>query len=726
MKNIKLAVIFTVGLSVILILLSAAFFTISNNSIRRLGNYAVDINLENTKDISSDLFLEITKRTASQYSKYFDDAKDIAFIIAKQIEHNLSQKHLKNVCKEVELTSYKGRDFFVNKPSDGLTAYYWGNTKKVPENVTSDINAISELTPLLKNIFATANDYYFAIWIHGEDHYTCLYPPLEFYKEIETRNTFEKYFKAFNILILYPKNSPVQKTMWMKPYRDITDVTLLTAYCPVYDINGKISAFVGVDLDLGKLLGRMLTDKLLITQDEHFNKNITGFKGFLFIVGNKGTIIAFPGEYTELFSLPKNYSNLQYLSQQFETKLSDSSDPIVKLFTNEMLNNNNGIKSINLKGDNYYVGFSKIESTDWKLGFVVSEERLIAPARKTRTKMVATEKYISKHSILVTVFFLFFTILFALFFFRKFVFIPIRKIRKEVKRLGKGNFDIKVSEEGVKEIAEFASVFNYLGKELREYIENLKNEIIAREKIETEIKIAADIQMSTLPELTEEFLRKEFELSAKIIPALDASGDFYDFFYITENRIAVLIADVAGKGIPAAFYMAMSKILFKSICMQEIDDPARVMARVNKLLSQDNRSYMFLTVFLFYYDIDSGEITYANAGHHCSYLLNSKGGLMPFGLLNNMAIGFDDNAEYDSESLKLQAGEKVVLYTDGVIEASSPEGVMYGENCFEEFLKNNYSFDCQKLSDLIVNEIINFEKNKRFDDITVVVLQKNI
>jgi phosphoserine phosphatase RsbU/P len=231
--------------------------------------------------------------------------------------------------------------------------------------------------------------------------------------------------------------------------------------------------------------------------------------------------------------------------------------------------------------------------------------------------------------------------------------------------------------------------------------------------------------MSTLPELTKEFLRKEFELSAKIIPALEASGDFYDFFYITDNRIAVLIADVAGKGIPAAFYMAMSKILLKSICMQEVDDPSRVIARVNKLLSQDNRSNMFLTAFLFYYDIDSGEIMYANAGHHCSYLLSSKGKVRPFGLLNNMAIGFADNAEYDSESLKLEAGEKVVLYTDGVIEASNPEGVMYGENCFEELLKNNYSFDCQKLSDRIVNEIINYEKNKRFDDITVVVLQKN-
>ena len=512
----------------------------------------------------------------------------------------------------------------------------------------------------------------------------------------------------------------------MKPYRDITGITLMSAYSPVYNDAGEITAVVGIDLDLNKLLKLMLTDKLFISQkDLEDNKSKNGFEGFLFIVDSKGTIIAFPKEYSELFSLPDNYSDLHYISQQFQTKLSDSSNPVVKKFAKKIQTKKQGIETINLNGVNFYAGFSEIKSTNWKLGFIVSEERLIAPAIKTRSEMNNIERYIRRHSILLTASFVILTIILTLLFFRKFVFAPIRKIRSEVKRLGKGDFDIKISEEGVKEISEFASVFNYLGKELRDYMENLKKEISARERIEAEVKIAAGIQMSTLPELGEEFLRKEFDLSAKLLPALEASGDFYDFFYVSDNKIAILVADVAGKGIPAAFYMAMSKILLKSICMQEPDNPSRVLARVNNLLSQDNRSNMFLTVFIFYYDISTGKITYSNAGHHCSYSLLSNGNIKSFGLLNDMAIGFSTNVKYESRSEVMKLGEKIVLYTDGVVEASNPENKMYGDKKFEKFLAENHKSSCDKLSDNIITEIINYEKDRRFDDITVVIFQRN-
>ena len=134
-KNIKLSVFIVISLSAILILLSASYFFISRNSIKRLGNYAVEVDLKNTKNVSSELFLEITNRTADQYSKYFDDAKDLAFILARQIEHSFSSKHLINVCSTIELKPYKERNFFVNNITDSITAYYWGDSKKVPGKI---------------------------------------------------------------------------------------------------------------------------------------------------------------------------------------------------------------------------------------------------------------------------------------------------------------------------------------------------------------------------------------------------------------------------------------------------------------------------------------------------------------------------------------------------------------------------------------------------------------
>jgi hypothetical protein len=726
-KKIKLSILFVSGLSIILILLSLAYFTITAGAIKRLGRYAVNVAFGNTRDIASDLFLEITRRTAKNYSEYFDDAKDISFVIAKQIEHNFTSTNLANSSKNIKLKLYKDRDFFVNDSSDGLTACYWGNEVEVPKKVTDNIGDIAQLTPLFKSIFQRGHSYYFSIWVHGRDDYICLYPPKNFYKNIQNRNSFAKYYAPIDVLYPKKKLKDEERILLMRPYKDITGVTLLSAYSSVYGADGEILATVGVDLDLEKLLARMLTDRLLVTQAElKYHDSSKVFEGFPFIVGARGIIVVFPKEYAHLFSLPENYSELQYLSDKFKTKLSNSKNPKIKDFAKKMHEQDMGFELLNLGGENYYLGFCRIKSTDWKLGFVVNEERLIAPIKKTQIKMEKISTYIILLFIIVTVVFLIFAIIATLLFFRKYLLSPIMKMRTEIKKMGKGNFDIDIPETSVKELAELASAFSYLGKELTDYMESLKNEISAREKIETEIKIAADIQMLNLPQVGAEFEKNEFELSAKLFPAQKTSGDFYDFFYITENKIAVVIVDVSGKGLSAAFFMAMSKTLLKSICMQEKDDPSRVFTRVNKLISQDNRSYMYFTGFLFYYDLLTGKVTYANAGHHSAYLLNSNGKIKEFGLLNNLALGFMGNELYEKEERVLDFGDKIILYTDGVTDATNSAGIMYGEERFKDFLRNNHELSCDILTNKIIQEIADFEGDNQFDDITVIIFQKTM
>ena len=246
----------------------------------------------------------------------------------------------------------------------------------------------------------------------------------------------------------------------------------------------------------------------------------------------------------------------------------------------------------------------------------------------------------------------------------------------------------------------------------------------AKEKIENELSIASQIQNSFLPStLQSNSKRGEFDLHAVMTPAREVGGDFYDFFWLSDTNLVLIIADVSDKSIPAALYMMVSRTMFRSLSRQ-IKSPAKVLAEANNLICEENETGMFITAFLAYYNIDSGTMTFANAGHHPAILLESSGATQVIPHQHGMALGIMPKVDYSEASVQLMAGQTVFLYTDGVTEALSPQGELFGMARLNKLLNQSTGLDLSQLLIQVDASLKEFQKGHQYDDITMLALRK--
>jgi len=214
-----------------------------------------------------------------------------------------------------------------------------------------------------------------------------------------------------------------------------------------------------------------------------------------------------------------------------------------------------------------------------------------------------------------------------------------------------------------------ALAFQLVHLSIKRFIENLRAETEAKERIQSELRIARDIQAAMLPRIFPPFPgRTEFDIFALMEPAKEVGGDFYDFFLIDDKRLCVVVGDVSGKGVPAALFMAICKTLLKTEAMAGLP-PAGILAEVNRLLIPDNEMMMFVTAFLLILDTETGEIFYANGGHPRP-LVSTGPGRFDFlpGPTGNI-LGVVDACSSVTRTRVMKAGEMVFLYSDGVTEA---------------------------------------------------------
>ncbi len=216
-----------------------------------------------------------------------------------------------------------------------------------------------------------------------------------------------------------------------------------------------------------------------------------------------------------------------------------------------------------------------------------------------------------------------------------------------------------------------------LEQRVTERTEQLRVTMEEKERIGSELRIASDIQKSILPRTFPPFPdRADFDLYAETIPAKEMGGDFYDFFLIDRDRLGLVIADVSGKGVPAAIFMAVSRTMLKATAMLGVD-PAECLRRVNNLLCPDNESAMFVTVFYGILNTGTGELEYGNAGHNPPYLLSAQESVALLENPGGMALGVIQDSPYRAKRLRLRPGEGLFLYTDGVTEAMDAQGVLF-------------------------------------------------
>ncbi len=307
---------------------------------------------------------------------------------------------------------------------------------------------------------------------------------------------------------------------------------------------------------------------------------------------------------------------------------------------------------------------------------------------------------------------------------------PITDLCDAVKRIGGGDFTAKVPipSKSFTEIKELADEFNALGGELAGYVRKLKAEVTARQAIEGELSAGRKIQESLLPGRLSgaELETAGIDLDAVLRPAKNVSGDFYDYFFVNGWTLALLIADVSGKGIPAAIFMAVSRTLLRNICDREKGSPAEVLGAANRFLAKDNDMCMFVTVFLVFYNVRSGSFEYANAGHNPGMIFRPDGTHRSFGNFKNPPAGLNPEQVYSTGFEQLQPGETLVFSTDGITDANSPSGEFFGEDRLVATIRSNISSPVKKINEGIVSAVDSFQGENLFDDMTLLALRRII
>lgn len=242
--------------------------------------------------------------------------------------------------------------------------------------------------------------------------------------------------------------------------------------------------------------------------------------------------------------------------------------------------------------------------------------------------------------------------------------------------------------------------------------------------LQQELNVARQIQKTIVPRKFPPFPeRQDFEIQAAMVPARDVGGDFYDFFLIDHEKLGFVIADVSGKGIPAALFMAVSKTLLKATALKGLP-PAECLQEVNRILYSESIAAMFVTVFYGILNTHSGVIEYSNGGHNPPYILRADGRVENAVGVGGLVLGGMLNSAYKTHTLQLQRGEGIFLYTDGITEATDPQLEQFSETRLEESLKNSQK---NSLADIVQNvstAVKNFEQGAASaDDMTILALR---
>jgi phosphoserine phosphatase RsbU/P len=249
----------------------------------------------------------------------------------------------------------------------------------------------------------------------------------------------------------------------------------------------------------------------------------------------------------------------------------------------------------------------------------------------------------------------------------------------------------------------------------------LQKEMVVRERLETEVQLARQIQQTFIPESLPQF--DDWELAARWKTARQVGGDFYDVFDLPNRKLGLVIADVADKGVPAALFMALTRTLVRA-AVTELDSPAEAMKRVNDLLIPDTRQGMFVTAVYAVLDMENNEMTYVNAGHNPPLWVKQGGGVERL-TRTAIALGVVTGAPVEQRIIKFEHGDSLLLYTDGLTESFNGNGEFYGEERLLEAIKCEQCSSASDLIDAVEKSLLNFVQDvPPADDLTMMVLRK--
>lgn len=428
-----------------------------------------------------------------------------------------------------------------------------------------------------------------------------------------------------------------------------------------------------------------------------------------------------------------NYRNLTYIYDAVNSKSGFKRYPFGYMAPGVEEKYVNHVQNIMMKGERaaeYLYSYSEESGAHTTAGIAVydSQENIVAilGVEKAMTRLENARNTYVRHvltGVLIAVFL--FLLLYSTFLYREML-IPILAVTDEAKRFADSNIpsDVLLSIKKNDEIGVLARAIHKMERDIAKYVKNLTAVTAEKERIGAELSIAAQIQADMLPSIFPAFPeRPEFDIYATMNPAKEVGGDFYDFFMVDERHLAVVMADVSGKGVPAALFMVIGKTLIKDHT-QPGRELGEVFTEVNELLCESNKEGMFITAFEGVLDLASGEFIFVNAGHEIPFICKQGGVFEPFQVCAGFVLAGMEGMRYHCGTMRLTPGDKLFQYTDGVTEAVNKENELYGMKRLQKILAQNAAKRPAELLAKVKEDIDTFVgEAPQMDDITMLCVE---
>ena len=484
----------------------------------------------------------------------------------------------------------------------------------------------------------------------------------------------------------------------------------VTCSAPVY-VGGELMGVVGADLFLNSMA--------------EYVKNSDSESGVICVVNNDGQVI-FSSDNGELFKV-KTSANASDLRKSSNTQLGE--------FVTKALKERTEQTQFRINDKEYYAAGSPMETVGWTVITLVDKQVTEQPAQNmldeyNKVNDEAADDFAESSSwtkittLVMIAFLLILGTASALWVAGRIV-KPVETMTDEIIEGGRTGkvFEMKDIYRTKDEIEVLAESFDDLSKKTVQYIKDITEITKEKERIGTELELARKIQADMLPNIFPPFPeRKEFDVYASMTPAKEVGGDFYDFYLIDDDHLGMVMADVSGKGVPAALFMMMSKILIKNYALMGCS-PAQVLEQTNNTICMNNKEDMFVTVWFGVLEISTGKITASNAGHEFPIIRRPDGEFELFKDEHGFVIGGMEDMTFDEYEIQLEKGGTLFLYTDGVAEATNTSDELFGADRMLKALNSDLNASPKQLLENMGRAVDEFVgEADQFDDLTMLAV----
>lgn len=580
-----------------------------------------------------------------------------------------------------------------------------GKVEKVPMNLAAFLEASppgddSALLKVLKAVVAGNDDIYgaavaFEPGVSGRS--LPGYAPY-FYKSRDTIRYADLADESYRYVSMdwYQIPRELERPVWTEPYFDegAGNIVMSTFSVPFYrTVKGKrtFAGIVTADVSLRWLQEIVASIRIEDT-------------GYGFLISKNGTFVTHP--------LPRLVMN-----ETVFTIAEARNDRTLRRIGRDMIHGKSGFVPFEslLTGKKCWMVFAPLASSGWSLGVLFPQDELMADVSALNRSVLILG--------ILGVLLLFAVIVFL----SRTITRPLRMLAGATAEISGGNLDNPLPPVASRdEVGDLARSFESMRLSLKRYIAELTETTAAKERIESELKIAHDIQMGILHKVFPPYPdRPEIDIYAVLDPAREVGGDLFDFFFLDDDHLCFHVGDVSGKGVPASLFMAITKTLIKTKATKGLD-AHKVLERVNEDLSVDNASFLFVTLFLGILDVRTGRLQYANGGHNHPCVLRASGALETLAGTDGIALGAVEDLSYESKNAVLERGDVLFLYTDGVTEAMNPAKELYTEARLEAELAARKGRPLKEIVLAVQESIRAFAgEEPQADDITMLTIRYN-